>query len=61
MGKDPLEICDVSKSLKVKRNPSEAVYLTQDEMERLHNVKTINAAERYVKRIFMICQPYVSR
>lgn len=53
-GKDPLEVCDVNKSLKAKRNPSEAVFLTQEELERLNSVHTINAVERYVKRVFMI-------
>jgi len=53
-GKDPLEVCDINRSLKMKRNPSEAVYLTQDELERLNDVRTINATERYVKRVFMI-------
>lgn len=52
--KDPLEVCDISKSLKVKRNPSEAIYLTQEELERFNNVKTISPAERYVKRVFMV-------
>lgn len=52
--KDPMEICDISNSLKVKKNTSDAVYLTQDELERLHRVKTISPAERYVKRVFMV-------
>jgi len=53
-GKDPLEVCDVNKSLTAKRNPSEAVHLTQEELKRLNSVKTLNAVERYVKRVFMV-------
>lgn len=53
-GKDPLAICDIAGALKVKRNTSDAVYLTQAELERLHNVATINGNERYVKRVFMV-------
>lgn len=53
-GKDPLAVCDINKSLTGKRNPSEAVFLTQDELNRLDRVRTINASERYVKRVFMI-------
>lgn len=53
-GKDPLAICDIAGALKVKRNTSDAVYLTQGELERLHNVNTISDNERYVKRVFMV-------
>lgn len=52
--KDPLEVCDISKSLSVKRNPSEAVYLTREELERFHRVKPYSDTQQYVKRIFMI-------
>lgn len=53
-GKDPLAICNIAGALKVKRNTSDAVYLTQEELERLHGVNTISDAERYVKRVFMV-------
>ena len=54
LDKDPMELCDTSNALSVKRNPSQAVYLTQQELERLDKVHTISPVERYVKRIFMI-------
>lgn len=53
-GKDPLEICDIRQSLKVKRNPSEAVYLTQEELEKLHRFTPLNGMQCYVKRVFMV-------
>lgn len=52
--KDPLAICDMGNSLKVKRSASQAVYLTQKELERLHKVVPKNPAEAYVKRVFMV-------
>ena len=52
--KDPLAVCDISRSLKVKRSPSEAVYLTQAELERFNKVKALNGIEQYVKRVFMV-------
>lgn len=53
-GKDRLEVCDIGKSLSVKRNASQAVYITQAELERLHKVEPKKPIERYVKRVFMV-------